>query len=353
MARRVRDVDVQRAPAVAARRAPAGSGACGRSRAASGTASRGNIFSPQPVSRVPSFSSRSRSALAPRERPALRRGVLPPDALAGDQPDAGREAPGPRAAPRASGSPTAGSARRRRGCRSPRRVPASRRCAPPPTVRRSSRAAPAAPAGSARRAPAPARRWRRSSRRRRRSPRRAPSSAQAATIASVTKSTFSASFFSGMTMESQGSSVSGGMAGVPPAVRRRGAGPQRVWLVGVRGFEPPTPCSRSRCATRLRYTPTPGALLMRRRSGRKADAASGCRAQAGLSRPARRLTRSPGRPPPALPCNRHLCVNRERSYTNKAAVPTPPPFAPAAGAGSDSFSPGSVDRPLTATPGGS
>ena len=29
-------------------------------------------------------------------------------------------------------------------------------------------------------------------------------------------------------------------------------------LVGVRGFEPPTPCSRSRCATRLRYTPTDG-----------------------------------------------------------------------------------------------
>ncbi len=25
--------------------------------------------------------------------------------------------------------------------------------------------------------------------------------------------------------------------------------------VGVRGFEPPTPCSQSRCATRLRYTP--------------------------------------------------------------------------------------------------
>ena len=23
----------------------------------------------------------------------------------------------------------------------------------------------------------------------------------------------------------------------------------------MRGFEPPTPCSRSRCATRLRYTP--------------------------------------------------------------------------------------------------
>jgi hypothetical protein len=26
-------------------------------------------------------------------------------------------------------------------------------------------------------------------------------------------------------------------------------------LVGVEGFEPPTPCSQSRCATRLRYTP--------------------------------------------------------------------------------------------------
>ena len=27
-------------------------------------------------------------------------------------------------------------------------------------------------------------------------------------------------------------------------------------MVGARGFEPPTPCSRSRCATRLRYAPT-------------------------------------------------------------------------------------------------
>lgn len=30
----------------------------------------------------------------------------------------------------------------------------------------------------------------------------------------------------------------------------------KVTLVGLRGFEPPTPCSRSRCATRLRYSPT-------------------------------------------------------------------------------------------------
>jgi hypothetical protein len=28
-------------------------------------------------------------------------------------------------------------------------------------------------------------------------------------------------------------------------------------LVGAEGFEPPTLCSQSRCATRLRYAPTP------------------------------------------------------------------------------------------------
>ena len=27
-------------------------------------------------------------------------------------------------------------------------------------------------------------------------------------------------------------------------------------LVGVKGFEPPAPCSQSTCATRLRYTPS-------------------------------------------------------------------------------------------------
>ena len=34
----------------------------------------------------------------------------------------------------------------------------------------------------------------------------------------------------------------------------------RDLLVGVAGFEPATPCSRSRCATRLRYTPISRAL---------------------------------------------------------------------------------------------
>lgn|SRR5690606_3065247 len=31
--------------------------------------------------------------------------------------------------------------------------------------------------------------------------------------------------------------------------------PQATEVVGVEGFEPPTPCSQSKCATRLRYTP--------------------------------------------------------------------------------------------------
>jgi hypothetical protein len=32
-------------------------------------------------------------------------------------------------------------------------------------------------------------------------------------------------------------------------------------MVGARGFEPPTPWSRTRCATRLRYAPTEGILF--------------------------------------------------------------------------------------------
>jgi hypothetical protein len=52
-------------------------------------------------------------------------------------------------------------------------------------------------------------------------------------------------------------------------------------LVGVRGFEPPTPSSRTRCATRLRYTPTS------RRSRPASRPYSGARgaAQASLQSP--------------------------------------------------------------------
>ena len=51
-------------------------------------------------------------------------------------------------------------------------------------------------------------------------------------------------------------------------------------MVGARGFEPPTPCSRSRCATRLRYAPTGRWSEWRdsnsRPSGPKPDALPGC-----------------------------------------------------------------------------
>ncbi len=36
-------------------------------------------------------------------------------------------------------------------------------------------------------------------------------------------------------------------------------------MVGTRGFEPPTPCSQSRCATRLRHVPTAALLWLRPR----------------------------------------------------------------------------------------
>jgi hypothetical protein len=38
-----------------------------------------------------------------------------------------------------------------------------------------------------------------------------------------------------------------------------------ILLVGAEGFEPPTLCSQSRCATRLRYAPIPGLYRNRRR----------------------------------------------------------------------------------------
>jgi hypothetical protein len=47
----------------------------------------------------------------------------------------------------------------------------------------------------------------------------------------------------------QGEAGAGGSIEVEHEARKK--------LVGVRGFEPPAPSSRTRCATRLRYTPTP------------------------------------------------------------------------------------------------
>ena len=64
------------------------------------------------------------------------------------------------------------------------------------------------------------------------------------------------------------------------------AGDGRSRLVGARGFEPPTPCTRSRCATRLRYTPTGSRRLSARVRGRNVHA--GFRESAFLAPPPRR-----------------------------------------------------------------
>ena len=40
-----------------------------------------------------------------------------------------------------------------------------------------------------------------------------------------------------------------------------------ILMVGAEGFEPPTLCSQSRCATRLRYAPILGLYRNRRPSG--------------------------------------------------------------------------------------
>src|SRR3954469_11369093 len=40
-------------------------------------------------------------------------------------------------------------------------------------------------------------------------------------------------------------------------------------LVGATGFEPATPCAQGRCATRLRYAPTPGIIARAARPPRR------------------------------------------------------------------------------------
>src|SRR3954464_15502007 len=46
-------------------------------------------------------------------------------------------------------------------------------------------------------------------------------------------------------------------------------GVMRENLVGVRGFEPPAPASRTQCSTRLSYTPTEVAAYSPPREGRQ------------------------------------------------------------------------------------
>src|SRR6185503_21156886 len=50
-------------------------------------------------------------------------------------------------------------------------------------------------------------------------------------------------------------------------------------MVGARGFEPPTPWSRTRCATRLRYAPTQDVLGNRRRPCGTREASIACQSR--------------------------------------------------------------------------
>lgn len=85
------------------------------------------------------------------------------------------------------------------------------------------------------------------------------------------------------------------------ARRRYFSGSTNFIMVGVRGFEPPTPCSRSRCATRLRYTPN---LRLPIRSREPTQCSFDVRSESiRKTQGALRLTfrRGHGRPEPASP----------------------------------------------------
>ncbi len=67
-----------------------------------------------------------------------------------------------------------------------------------------------------------------------------------------------------------------------------------IWLVGVRGFEPPAPASRTQCSTRLSYTPAKARRIAVWARHRKAGQCRECRGR-DAGRSARRPSRSPPR----------------------------------------------------------
>ncbi len=83
--------------------------------------------------------------------------------------------------------------------------------------------------------------------------------------------------------------VTGAPRAIFPGQNPHNGGLERaVNVVGVRGFEPPAPCSQSRCATRLRHTPMPRNPITsgpRRRQGRRPGRARRRRSGAGRRRP--------------------------------------------------------------------
>lgn len=82
---------------------------------------------------------------------------------------------------------------------------------------------------------------------------------------------------------------------IPQPNAKRGYDKSRnplIFMVGARGFEPPTPCSRSRCATRLRYAPTKKKCLYH---------ATCCSGKIFLLPPTLGTRRKPGAPPSRQP----------------------------------------------------
>jgi hypothetical protein len=56
-------------------------------------------------------------------------------------------------------------------------------------------------------------------------------------------------------------------------------------MVGAIGFEPTTPCAQGRCATRLRYAPTSGTVLILNRQWRTVSLEPTIRMELGKSYP--------------------------------------------------------------------
>ena len=103
-------------------------------------------------------------------------------------------------------------------------------------------------------------------------------------------------------------------AGAPRRNSGRATPPSRT-LVGVRGFEPPTPCSRSRCATRLRYTPNRAGIYAEGYPSSRPLVPGRCRGRAGgrLNAPVPSPSRSgsaPARSPAQSP---HAAAGRRWS----------------------------------------
>src|SRR6266498_3494069 len=107
---------------------------------------------------------------------------------------------------------------------------------------------------------------------------RAPCPARFGTIILKYSTRFTLAIASPPLRGRSGSCAAGWLAG-----DREWAAPASRGMVGVRGFEPPTPCSQSRCATGLRHTPVTTAEYTARAEGHsRLGEQPGTRLAAGL-----------------------------------------------------------------------